>query len=654
LASGGVMRRITGLFTVLFFAVFVLGVIPVKSAVITCPVDTSLMEVPGGFTCMPNVGAPAGTIPEVSSAGIVIVPVYTAVCNAGYFSQGATCVPCPQPDWSRLNAHFLPIVSSLPGTTSIEGCFLRGQEHFSQRFEIWEDAANGIWQTNRPCYWNTETQDYRNNCTRTIVFCAHGHQLNTAVNFGDGILRSCTPCAPGRMARQTMHLASEFVDGEIIPAYGNAVCTLCQMGTFNPYYGQEQCTACPPLPPNTSSTSPVPRLWSVSGATNIEQCAADIFFLWEHDGFWGSTTFGQNHNLSRCYWSAEENAYRNCDKWFQWCRPGYRIDTAPAGPGFMNSCVPCDAGTFLGADDTNRLLDGTLVEWNRGRHSCDCVGSGFWSGPASAVRNPCPQGTRSGGCGAGASSLESCIPYRVINTGGTRTFLRRGVRGNTARHLVVEIGNHRYFGNLSTDVRDNTVRLVIDGVVYYLTDNVTEEPRQTCFVFARNDSGAPADMPFGGCSRAINGGPGGNSRHVLQGTTYLVHGLCHNSGTERPGIDGNSSGGNHCWCRIISEHGHLYNWMHVMEYVSATECSQGANQCAHTCIRLFRENAFMGLGINWFNFIAQGRVDESLFSWPQQDISACTNQQCGIIINSTNVSHRCTNTTGEYMSMIGC
>lgn len=123
-----------------------------------------------------------------------------------------------------------------------------------------------------------------------------------------------------------------------------------------------------------------------------------------------------------------------------------------------NACVPmaCPAGYWrpsAGAD-------------------CTCVGVDFFSPATSAGRYPCLSGHRSSGCGAGAAASANCVPFMTLRTGnGTSTIMRRGVHGDSPRHLAVQVGANVYFGNLSVTPATGAVRINIGGVTYYLTNN---------------------------------------------------------------------------------------------------------------------------------------------------------------------------------------
>ncbi|MCL2369524.1 MAG: hypothetical protein FWC83_02510, partial [Alphaproteobacteria bacterium] len=131
-----------------------------------------------------------------------------------------------------------------------------------------------------------------------------------------------------------------------------------------------------------------------------------------------------------------------------------------------------------------------------------------------------------------------------------------------------------------------------------------------------------------------------------------------NSATEQPGIDGAPIGSN-CWCRVVSEDGHLYNWFYVMNHGSQALCTGGAGQCGNVCVTLFRGRpgltwALSGMPYRSQHFFDAGRVSPSLFSFPQQDLEFCENHRCGMVIRTNNISSHCINETGQYMSMIGC
>ncbi len=88
---------------------------------------------------------------------------------------------------------------------------------------------------------------------------------------------------------------------------------------------------------------------SPKGSTSITQCNLDRalgetwIYEFQYNGLYRWT--------GKCYYSPETEIYNNCenDRYFRECNAGYYASTIPLGPGFSNSCQPCDAGSYTKA-----------------------------------------------------------------------------------------------------------------------------------------------------------------------------------------------------------------------------------------------------------------------------------------------------------------
>ena len=222
-------------------------------------------------------------------------------------------------------------------------------------------------------------------------------------------------------------------------------CVTCVGGTYQDQPGQTSCNACPPgLNTDWGGIS----TWNVEhygarGSASIYNC------------FHSGLPYSQNHcsGSVTCYYTSGtgSTAIYNGNH-ISWC-----------DNFIFNSC---DAGYY--APRTSSQFDGSIYG--------ECVGNDYYSPAGDTSRYPCPAGTKSGGCGAGAASAGDCTPYKTLRNSHTSNApIMRTVRTAPAgRNLCVDVEGTVYCGNLTETPIAGAIKLNVNGTILYVTDNATQ------------------------------------------------------------------------------------------------------------------------------------------------------------------------------------
>jgi len=71
----------------------------------------------------------------------------------------------------------------------------------------------------------------------------------------------------------------------------------------------------------------------------------------------------------------------------------------------------------------------------------------------------------------GAGAASDCVPFRTLRNDRNNDgiILRRGAKGDSPRHLAVQVDNHIYYGNLY--IGTGGIQFNVEGVTHRLRSN---------------------------------------------------------------------------------------------------------------------------------------------------------------------------------------